>query len=79
MKEFRITVRCELLPDVHAKILRIEHALGRELADLLAGLLDGTSPHYIHPPGPGSPIGKCGVCGSKITATVKEVEIDAKS
>jgi hypothetical protein len=79
VKEFRITIRCEAQPTVHAKVLRLDHKLGREYADCVAGLLDGTSVHYIYPPGPGSPIGKCGICQSKLTATVEEVEIaDAK-
>ena len=80
MKEFRITVRCATFPDAHAKILRIDHRLGREHVETLAGLLDGNSPHYIHPPGPGSPIGKCAICQGKLTATVEETEAtDAKS
>lgn len=33
---------------------------------LLAGLLDGTSPAYVYPPGPDSPIGKCGICHSQL-------------
>ena len=79
MKEFRITIRCAAFPKTHAKILRLSFDLGRQYADTLAGLLDGSSPFYIYPPGPNSPIGKCDVCQGSLTATVEECEItDAK-
>jgi hypothetical protein len=79
VKEFRITIRCETFPGVHAKILHLPYSLGRGHAESLGELLDGTSPHYIHPPGPGSPIGKCAICQGKLTATVEEIEAtDAK-
>ena len=73
MTEIRIIVRCKENPD-HAKILRIGNELGTKYAVNLAKLLDGSSPHYIHPPGDLSPIGKCGICHGKLTATVEKVE-----
>jgi hypothetical protein len=55
----------------HRQLLQIE-GQGREWALTLAGLLDGSSEMYRFPPGPESPIGKCGVCGSQISCEVKE-------
>lgn len=46
--------------------------VSREFAEMQCGLLDGTSPMYLFPPGPESSIGKCGICGAKITAKVVE-------
>jgi len=43
----------------------------REHAEGLAELLDGSSPGYIDAPGVDSQIGKCGICGSQLTATVE--------
>ena len=75
--EIRITVRCEK-DDSHAKILKISHGLGSEYAKGLAGLLDGSSPFYIHKPGPKSPIGKCCICQGKLSAEVEEVHVAEK-
>jgi hypothetical protein len=72
--EIRITVRCTREPEKHAKILRLNGDLGMAWAERLAGLIDGTSPFYIHGPGPNSPIGKCCVCGAQIASTLEEVE-----
>lgn len=82
-KEIRIIVRCTG-NEHHAKVLKIDPALGFEYASTLAGLLDGTSPFYVFPPGgqdqihewpgeKGSPIGRCGICGEPFTCTVTEV------
>ena len=71
MSEIRIMVRCAKDKD-HAKVLRIDSALGLGYAETLAGLLDGSSPLYIYPPGEGSPIGKCAVCGAKLNCTVAQ-------
>jgi hypothetical protein len=79
MTHIRLTVRCTEVEN-HAKVLVIDAAclppefLGLNYAKVLAGLLDGSSPFYIYPPGPGSPIGKCGVCGGKLKCEVEEVE-----
>jgi hypothetical protein len=64
-------VRCAK-DENHAKVLRIDPALGLGYAETLAGLLDGSSPLYIYPPGEGSPIGKCAVCGAKLNCTVAQ-------
>jgi hypothetical protein len=40
----------------------------------LAALIDGSSPMYIHPPGEGSPIGRCALCQGKLKCTVEEIE-----
>jgi len=72
-KELRIAVRCVREPEKHAKVLRLL-GMGREYAETLAELLDGTSSLYILKPGPGSPIGKCGMCGAAIETTVYEKE-----
>lgn len=81
-KNFRIIVRCEKDPYKHAKILEFQFFqvdgaradVGREYCETLAGLLDGTSKHYIFPPNEGSPIGRCDICRGKLTAVVTEVE-----
>jgi hypothetical protein len=77
-REIRITVSCEKFRS-HAKILRLRvdpkvEKAQMELAGVLARLLDGTSPMYIHTPGEGSPIGLCGICGSKVKCDVEEVD-----
>lgn len=83
MNEIRIKVQCTE-NEHHAKILRISSALGREYAEGLAGLLDGTSRFYIHKPGgvmnvpewpgdKGSPIGRCGICGAPFRCSVFEI------
>jgi hypothetical protein len=37
----------------------------RPSAEMLAGLMDGTSPLFVHPPGPDSQIGRCETCGGR--------------
>ena len=54
----------------HRQAIKVDPDLGEEWARGLAGLMDGTSPMYLYPPGANSPIGKCGICGTPITATV---------
>jgi hypothetical protein len=76
--EIRITVRCANHPLKHGKILRVSLALGLEYAQMLAGLLDGSSKFYIYPPGPESPIGKCCTCGGALSAEVAEVDVPTK-
>jgi len=73
MKVMRLTVRCTQDTN-HAKILEFKD-MDEEQAKRFAGLLDGTSPAYIHPPGPGSPIGKCGLCGGKIEVDIAEWKV----
>ena len=69
-KEIRIAVRCVREPLRHAKVLRLSGE--RAFAETLAELLDGTSSLYILKPGPGSPIGKCGICGAAIETEIYE-------
>jgi hypothetical protein len=76
MKQFQITCRCEKSEN-HAKVLRFAREFDREYVEVLAKLIDGSSPHYIYHPGANSPMGKCATCGGKLTAIVEEVE-DAK-
>jgi hypothetical protein len=69
----QIEVRCTAEPHTHAKFLRLDPVFGVEWAGTLSQLLDGTSPLYVHPPGPLSPIGKCAICQAPLQATVQEV------
>jgi predicted acyltransferase len=64
-----ITARCVA---GHEQVLTVDGRLGRRWAEILAGLLDGTSDVYVHQPGPDSVIGKCGRCGAHIQCTVTE-------
>ena len=73
MKEIRLTIRCTHNSD-HAKVLRIDPQLGKEWAETLAGLFDGSSPFYIHKPGEGSPIGRCAICHAELKCTVQEFD-----
>jgi hypothetical protein len=75
MIEFRITLRCATQPEKHAKIIRME-GLARDWVEAFAHILDGTSPMYIHKPGPDSPIGKCATCGGQLTSSIEEREIE---
>lgn len=81
MEAFEIVIRCTRNSD-HAKKIRVDaskEAWGQDAAEGLAALLDGTSPLYIHKPGPNSPIGKCATCGGPLTSTVERVQVkDAK-
>lgn len=71
MAYFEVTVKCE---GGHVMDLKYGASLGHEFVVRQAGLLDGTSTMYAFPPGPDSPIGKCGVCGAKITCTVSDLK-----
>jgi hypothetical protein len=55
----------------HEQRIRIE-GRSRDWIAGLAALLDGTSPYYIHPPGPNTVLGKCGLCGAQIRCRVEE-------
>jgi hypothetical protein len=68
MSNLDIVFRCE---SGHEQRITY-HGMPREMVEFQAGLLDGTSPYYVHPPGPESQIGKCGICGSQVKATVVE-------
>lgn len=73
MKQIRLTIKCTRDPD-HQKLLKIDASLGMEYAETFAGLLCGTSPHYVHKPGPKSSIGKCATCGGQLEYEIEEVE-----
>jgi hypothetical protein len=81
--EFRITIRCKRQPETHAKIIRLRSVphfvreLNRDYVEGLAGLLDGTSPWFIHPPGPDSTIGKCATCGGQLESSIEERDVQA--
>jgi hypothetical protein len=65
-----ITARCE---NGHSQEIKIDGELGLEWAKGQAGLLDGTSPMYLHSPiGTDSVIGKCGLCRTQIRCEVTE-------
>ena len=75
MSEIRLKIQC--IEDIdHAKILKIEGQT-RDQVEVLGGLLCGTSPFYIHLPGPGSPIGKCALCGGKLEYEIQDFEAQA--
>ena len=66
-----ITARCTGKPE-HVQQMTMNCT--REYAELFAGLLDGSSTMYVHPPGPESVIGKCGICRAQIRCVVEESE-----
>ena len=71
MKSITINFWCD---KGHTQELRVDHKLGIEYAEGLAGLMDGTSPMYVHSPiGTDSVIGKCGYpgCGAQVHSTVE--------
>lgn len=69
--KIKIKAVCQSNPS-HIQELIIDPLLGRSYAEGLAGLLDGSSKMYLFPPGPGSVIGKCGICKAQIKCTVTE-------
>lgn|SRR5678815_2537693 len=63
-------------PNGHTQTLRLE-GFTREYAEGYAGLLDGTSPWYVHSPiGTDSLIGKCATCKAQIKCEVTEIKVD---
>jgi hypothetical protein len=70
-KVTRIRIQCAEVKD-HAKILMLgEHS--REYAEQLGDLLCGTSKFYVCKPQDRSPIGKCALCGGKLSYEVQHV------
>lgn len=70
---FEIRVACEA---GHTQTLTLVDST-REWADGFAGLLVGTSSMYRYPPvGTDSVIGKCGLCGKQLHATVIQKGIE---
>lgn len=68
---YDLVVRCKARPMLHAKTLRIS-GKDKEWVEILAKLLDGTSPFYVLKPGDLSPIGKCATCGTELECEIKE-------
>lgn len=69
---WEVTATCE---SGHSQVTKLDaKAFTKEGAELFAGLLDGTSPAFLYPPGPESVIGKCGICQKPFKCTVKEVK-----
>lgn len=69
---FLITAKCG---NGHSEEIRVEESLGPEWVKNLAGLLDGTSPFYVHSPiGTDSVIGKCGICLAQLECTITNSE-----
>jgi hypothetical protein len=74
MTEIRLIIKCAKHKD-HQKILRFDAAIGLAAVGTVAAILDGTSPHYIHRPQEGSPIGKCVICREPITTEIVELVV----
>jgi hypothetical protein len=76
--ERQIEVRCL---NVHCgtvqRILTPDHS--RAEAELLAGLLDGSSPWYATRPNAASQIGKCVLCGAPFRCTLFGFEAEAET
>jgi hypothetical protein len=70
--EIRIIIRC-LKDQKHAKKLRMNQKMGRDYAVRFGELICGTSDMFIHKPGPGSPFGKCGICGGQLSYELEEI------
>jgi hypothetical protein len=71
-KVTRLRIQCTAVHD-HAKILLLD-GRGREYAETLGKLICGESQLYICKPQDGSPIGRCAVCGAKLTYELQHVE-----
>lgn len=72
-------VRCIREPGKHAKLLKFNsEKFSREMVELIAAVFDGTSPHFTYKPGPGSPIGKCVLCGAALETEIQEIDSHAK-
>lgn len=74
IQHFVITVRCE---SGHEQKIGY-YGLHRPFVESVAGFMDGTSPMFKYPPGAESAIGKCGICGKQVKATVTDAEEDSK-
>lgn len=72
MRAVQVEIRCE---GDHVQKLRME-GYTREMAESWCGLVDGSSPMYISDPrkDEDSPIGKCGICGRPVHASVLGME-----
>ncbi len=69
MREYVIVAVCDT---GHSMALRMEGGFGREAAEGLAGLIDGSSAMYLQRIGADSVVGKCGICGAGFRCEVVE-------
>ncbi len=78
MSAFKVVATCS---SGHSSSI-IHEGMTREGVELFAGILDGTSPAFMFPPGPESVIGKCcwadpaypnHHCGKPFKCTIEEV------
>jgi len=67
-KTLTVHIVCEQGHEQDIKLQNVD----RQFAEGFAGLIDGTSPMYVYPPDEKSSIGKCGICRSKVKATLVE-------
>lgn len=67
-KRYGVHLRCENGHEQHV-ILDVGD---REEAVTFAGLLDGSSPLFVHKPGPESLMHRCGICRGSFKATVSD-------
>ena len=70
-KVTRIRIQCAEVRD-HAKILLLD-GHGRDYAETLGNLLCGGSNSYICKPQNRSPIGRCAVCGGKLSYEIQHI------
>ncbi|HLW67869.1 MAG TPA: hypothetical protein VKS79_21300 [Gemmataceae bacterium] len=67
---WEITATCE---NGHTHIVKLDaNTFSKAGAEQWAGLLDGSSRFFVHPPGPESVIGKCGICQKPFKCTIKD-------
>ncbi len=58
----------------HEQVIKV-NGMTDDWVEMWAGLLDGTSPMFVHSPiGTDSVIGKCGICQKQLKATVTPVK-----
>ncbi len=69
---FKVTAKCE---NGHEQFVTY-YDMTREQVEVIIGLVDGTSPLYIYPPGENSVIGKCAYpnCGKPFKCSIQEIQ-----
>ncbi len=68
MEQWIVTFTCANGHSEEVKLVGEDERYAR----IWAGLLDGSSELYQHPPGPDSPLCKCGICGATLTSSVRQ-------
>lgn len=63
--------RWQPIDNTHADMV-----LKRHFAQKLGEIICGTSPMYIYRPGDRSPIGRCAICGAKLSFEIQDLEPD---